>query len=108
MQHLAGTPVVGKLGRIWQRGRTSIFHLQNYTPAAVHHLLEGTGLEQIQITTQNELSWPVSRYVRVYVCAKQNLPMALAPPIAFVLRPLLATDTFNANKGIVSARRPHA
>lgn len=24
-------PVFGKVGRMWQRGRTSIFHLQNYT-----------------------------------------------------------------------------
>jgi SAM-dependent methyltransferase len=36
-------PVVDKVGRIWQRGRTSVFHLQNYSRLALETLLAGAG-----------------------------------------------------------------
>ena len=57
---------------------------------------------------RNELSWPVSRYVRSYLVEKQGLPGFLAPLITAMAYPFLATDTFNANKAIVRARKPAA
>ena len=105
MHYVAGLPLIGKLGRIWQRGRTSIFHLQNYTYKAFLLALSGVGFAEIQIRKQNELSWPVRRYVQIYLCEKQHLPSALAPILAPLFYPLLATNFFNSNKGIVTARK---
>jgi 2-polyprenyl-3-methyl-5-hydroxy-6-metoxy-1,4-benzoquinol methylase len=105
MHSMAALPVIGKLGRIWQRGRTSIFHLQNYTDKALQLALSRVGFAEIQIRKRNELSWPVHRYVRVYLCEKQHLPSGLAPILAPLFYPLLATDFFNSNKGIVTAQK---
>lgn len=105
MHHVAGLPVVGKAGRIWQRGRTSIFHLQNYTDKSLLFALSKAGFAAIQIRKRNELSWPVHRYVRIYLCEKQHLPSSLASVLAPFFYPLLGTDLFNSNKGIVTARK---
>lgn len=105
MHHVARLPLIGKIGRIWQRGRTSIFHLQNYTDKSLQLALSRVGFVEIQILTRNELSWPVHRYVRVYFCDKQQLPAGLAPILAPLFYPLLATNVFNSNKGIVTARK---
>jgi SAM-dependent methyltransferase len=105
MHRMAVLPVIGKLGRIWQRGRTSIFHLQNYTDKSLLLALSRVGFAEIQIRKRNELSWPLRRYVRVYLCEKQHLPSGLAPILAPLFYPLLATDFFNSNKGIVTAQK---
>jgi len=104
--HLAQrVPMANKIGRIWQRGRTSIFHLQNYTTRAINIALQGMGFDVLDIACRNELSWPVERYVRVYICEKQRIPTRFAPLLSVVFRPLLATEFFNANKAIVTARK---
>lgn len=104
--HLAmKVPFLRKIGRIWQRGRTSVFHLQIYTPKAIRHLLEKAGFRDIQITVVNELSWPVSRYIRVYLLEKLGLPRCVGPLLLPVCYPLLVTRLLNANKAVVSARR---
>jgi len=54
-----------KAGLIWQRGRTSIFHLQNYTRKALTDLLARCGFGNIEIDVRNELSWPLRKYVEV-------------------------------------------
>lgn len=105
MHVLQRLPVVGGLGRAWQRGRTSVFHLRNYTPRSLRHLLETAGFSQVTIRVRNELSWPVRRYVRVYLCEKQGLPRWLAPVLAPLFWPLLATDVCNSNKAIAWARK---
>jgi 2-polyprenyl-3-methyl-5-hydroxy-6-metoxy-1,4-benzoquinol methylase len=106
MHYVQRVPVLGKAGRMWQRGRTSIYHLQNYTDRALQLVLGQAGYEQIAIARKNELSWPVERYVRVYLLDKQHLPAALAPWLTPVFAPLLASAFFNANKGVVRAYKP--
>lgn len=98
-------PKIAKLGAIWQRGRTSVFHLENYTDASLRLLLQRAGLAVRTMRIMNELSWPVSRYVRVYLKEKARLPEWLVPPFTFVMYPLLATSAFNANKAIVTAKK---
>jgi SAM-dependent methyltransferase len=98
-------PVLNKIGRAWQRGRTSIFHLENYTPKALSLILARAGFGDVAVRVRNELSWPVSRYVRVYLLEKQRLPGFLTPLLTPLLYPVLATDFFNGNKSIVSARK---
>ncbi|HOE65237.1 MAG TPA: class I SAM-dependent methyltransferase [Candidatus Hydrogenedentes bacterium] len=105
MHRLLKIPVLRKSGSIWQRGRTSIFHLENYTPKSLTLLLEKAGFTNITIEVKNELSWPVTRYVRVYLLDKQGLPRWLAPLLAPLAHPFLATDAFNANKAIVRAEK---
>jgi SAM-dependent methyltransferase len=108
MHALQKLPVLRKVGQTWQRGRTSIFHLQNYTRAALDKALGSAGFHDITLKIRNELSWPVSRYVRVYLCQKLHLPEGLAPVLTPLFYPLLATNTFNANKAIVWARKPNS
>jgi SAM-dependent methyltransferase len=98
-------PLLNRIGSVWQRGRTSIFHLENYTPRAIGMLLEGAGFRDITISVRNELSWPVTRYVKTYLLEKQGLPGFMAPAFTPFFYPLLATSTFNANKAIVSAKK---
>jgi 2-polyprenyl-3-methyl-5-hydroxy-6-metoxy-1,4-benzoquinol methylase len=98
-------PILRKIGSIWQRGRTSIFHLENYTQKALSSLLDEAGFGDIKIKTKNELSWPVTKYVRVYLLEKQGLPGCIAPILSPVFYPLLATDVLNPNKAVISARK---
>jgi ubiquinone/menaquinone biosynthesis C-methylase UbiE len=105
MHYLQKVPVFKKAGIIWQRGRTSIFHLENYTPKSLTLLLEGAGFHDIKIKVKNELSRPLVSYVKIYLLEKQGLPSFPAPFFAPLFYPLLATDLFNANKAIVSARK---
>lgn len=103
---LLRVPGARALGRAWQRGRTSIFHLRNYTARSLEALLRGAGFGRIGFVQRTELSWPVERYVRVYLCEKQGLPLSLAPVAAALFAPVLKSGLLNANKGIVQARRP--
>ncbi len=105
MHVLQNVPALRKAGTIWQRGRTSIFHLENYTPKSLAILLKNEGFSDIKIEVKNELSWPVSRYVKIYMLEKQGLPSYIAPIFTPFFYLLLATDLFNANKAIVSARK---
>jgi 2-polyprenyl-3-methyl-5-hydroxy-6-metoxy-1,4-benzoquinol methylase len=105
MHFIQKLPFLKKIGSIWQRGRTSIFHLEIYTPKALRILLEEAGFGDIKIQLKNELSWPVTKYIRVYLLEKQGLPGFIAPIFYPVLYPFLATDLLNPNKAIVSARK---
>ena len=98
-------PGLSRVGSAWQRGRTSVFHLQNYTPQALTMLLDRAGFRDVQVDIRNELSWPVTRYVRVYLLEKQGLPGFLAPILGPLFYPVLATDLLNGNKAIVGARK---
>lgn len=99
------TPMLKGVGTVWQRGRTSVMHLSNYTPRSLTWLLERAGFGEVTVRVENELSWPVRRYVRIFFLGRFGLPASLAPALAFVLYPLLATDLFNANKGIACGRK---
>lgn len=105
MHALRNVPVLAKLGNMWQRGRTSVFHLENYTPRSLTLLLERAGFGDIEIEVKNELSWPVTMYIRNHFLKKQGLPLFLAPLLLPVFYPILATDLLNANKAVVRARR---
>ena len=105
MHSVQKLPMIGKIGKIWQRGRTSIFHLENYTPKSIMCLLEQAGFGNIVLEVRNELSWPVKRYIKTYLLEKHGIPNCFAPLLYPVLYPLLATDLFNANKAIVSATK---
>ena len=105
MHRLQKLPGLGKIGRTWQRGRTSIFHLQNYTPASIEMLLRQGGFENICIEQVNELSWPVPRYVRVYLFPKAKARVFLSYLFTPFFYLFLATPLFNANKGIAFAQK---
>ena len=99
-------PLIGKIGRIWQRGRTSVFHLQNYTCKSVEIILQKANYGNISIKRVNELSWPLRRYIRVYLCEKLGLPEFLSYLAIPFFYPFLATSFFNANKAVVVAKKP--
>ena len=97
-------PAIAGIGRAWQSGRTSVFHLENYTPTALRRLLEGSGFGDMHIMLRNELSWPIRAYVRVYLVEKNRLPEWLTPLLAPFFYPLLRSSFFNTNKAVLSAR----
>jgi 2-polyprenyl-3-methyl-5-hydroxy-6-metoxy-1,4-benzoquinol methylase len=105
MHFLQRVPVLKKAGTMWQSARTSIFHLENYTDRSLRGLLRAAGFYDIDIEVKNELSWNASRYVRIYLLDKLKLPGSLSPVVTPFFYPLMATNFFNANKAIVSARK---
>jgi SAM-dependent methyltransferase len=107
MHSLQKVPALKKVGVMWQSARTSIFHLENYTDRSLRQLLKDAGFDNIKIEIKNELSWNSTRYVRIYLLDKLKLPASLAPLITPFVHPFLATNFFNANKAIVSARKMH-
>jgi 2-polyprenyl-3-methyl-5-hydroxy-6-metoxy-1,4-benzoquinol methylase len=100
---MAPWPLLRRFAGAWERGRTSIYHLQNFTPESIRICLDG--FEEIAIEQRNELSWPIGLYVRIYACQRGGLPGWLAPPLALILGPVLRSRRLNANKGVVAARR---
>lgn len=96
-------PVLGRVGRAWQRARTSIYHLQNYTPRALRLVMARYGFEVVRLDCINELSWPMDYYVRVYLIEKAGLPKGLGAPVTWLLKPLLRSR-LNANKAVLVAR----
>ena len=108
MHYLLKLPLINKVAVIWQRGRTSIFHIENYTKKSINILLDQAGFNQVKIILTNELSWPVKRYVDKYLFEKNILPKNLqfiSPLLALMLYPFLASNFFNANKAIVMAQQ---
>ena len=108
MYYLLKFPLLKKAGLICQRGRTSIFHLENYTKKSIYILLEKAGFKQINIIFKNELSFPVKRYIEIYLFEKNILSKKLkflSPIITFMIFPFLASKFFNSNKAIVIAQK---
>ncbi len=103
MRVMQRLPVLSRVGRAWQRARTSIYHLQNFTPRALRLAMARHGFEVVRLDCINELSWPIEYYVRVYLIEKAGLPKALGAPVAWLLKPLLRSR-LNANKAVLVAR----
>ncbi len=93
--------LIRKAGTLWQKGRTSIFHLQNYTRCSLEIVLDRCGFSTVSFKQKNELSWPIRRYVRVFL----RPPPVIAPSLTALTYPLLATNLLNPNKAIVWSRR---
>jgi 2-polyprenyl-3-methyl-5-hydroxy-6-metoxy-1,4-benzoquinol methylase len=106
MHRLMRLPVIDAVGKMWQRGRTSVFHLQNYSEGSLNILLERAGFDLESLEIRNELSWPLERYVRVFLTDRFNLPRRSALLFVPFCYPFLATDFFNSNKAIVMAQKP--
>ena len=90
---------------MWQMGRTSVFHLQNYTTDSLEKLMSDCSFAETDIKIKNELSWSVKRYIRVYLTDKFGLPKVFASVLSPVFYPFLATDLLNSNKSIVRSRK---
>ncbi|MDO9411037.1 MAG: class I SAM-dependent methyltransferase [Pseudolabrys sp.] len=97
-------PLIGGVGRAWQRTRTSIYHLQNFTPRALRLLMARYGFNVVRLARINELSWPIDYYVRVYLVQLRGMPSFLVRPVTLLLTPLLRSR-LNANKAVLVARR---
>ncbi len=108
MHALHKLPLTGRMARAWQNGRTTIFHLQNFTRASLSRAMDDCGFEQTEIHVENELSWPVRKYVADYLVKPAKLPTWTTGPLTLAFRPILATNLLNPNKGVVTARTPAA
>ena len=108
MHKILKVPALNKIPKMWQTGRTTIFHLQNYTRPSLEKLLADCSFSNIDIKIQNELSWSVTTYVRVFITDRFGLPRQTSAVLAPIFYPFLATDLFNSNKSIVRAQKPLA
>jgi hypothetical protein len=106
MHKVQRIPYLGKIGALWQRGRTSIFHLQNYTSQALEIMLHRQNFTNVSIRKENELSWPLAMYIRTYFTSRLGLPSSVSYLLVPLFYPFLATSVFNANKGIGIATKP--
>ncbi len=106
MHGLLKMPLVEGVGKMWQRGRTSVFHLQNYSRESISILLTRALFEAPDIEIRNELSWPLNMYVKVFLTDRFGLPRGTSHLFVPFFYPLLATNFFNSNKAIVMARKP--
>lgn len=104
MHVFLNVPLLGRLARLWQRARTSIFHLQNYTPRALTLLSEREGFQALRVECINELSWPLDLYVRIYLVDKAGLPRVLVPVVTAIAA-IFVRSRLHANKGVLAARR---
>ena len=102
---LLKVPMIKRIAVYWQMGRTSIFHLENYTKKSIELILKNAGFHNIEIKVQNELSWPLDRYIKIYFLERFGLPKFFGKILKPVFNILLATNFFNANKAIVKARK---
>jgi 2-polyprenyl-3-methyl-5-hydroxy-6-metoxy-1,4-benzoquinol methylase len=105
VQNLLKNSLATKLGTSWQIGRTNIFHLQIYTPKSLQIMLNQCGFRNISIQIKNELSWPLQRYVKHYICKRLGVNEVFSPFLSVLFYPFLKTNFFNANKAIVMARK---
>lgn len=103
MHIVQGIPLLRGVGLAWQRARTSIYHLQNFTPNALRQLSARHGFDVVRLDCINELSWPVDYYVRVYLVQLRGVPKVFVKPFAMLLAPLLRSR-LNANKAVLVAR----
>ena len=106
MHRLAKLPGASKIAKAWLRARTSIFHLQNYSEHGLRMLLDRAGFVLKSFQVKNELSWPVAKYVQVYLVDKLGMPSFTKQALVPAVYPLIATNFFNANKSIVLAQKP--
>ncbi len=100
-------PGLARFGRAWQRCRTSVYHLQNYTARSIEQLASASGFETVDLVTLNELSWPLARYLRVYLCDPLKLPAVVSYLLMPFAAPFIANGFMNPNKGIVTLRKPN-
>lgn len=105
MHLLRDVPVASSIGRSWQAGRTSIFHLQIFTRKALQIALARAGFTQFTIEQRNQLAFPTEHYIESYLCRRQGVPRAFAPFLATIAHPLLTTNFFNANRGFARAEK---
>ena len=105
---LLRVPGGDRVGKIWQQGRTSVYHLQNYTPSSLDKLMADSGFGEVSLEVANELSWPIEKYVRIYFVERLGLPQAVGAPATQVFGPILKSDYLNANKALAWGRKPAA
>lgn len=98
-------PILRRLAMGWQRSRTSVYHLSNFSGKALEKMLDELGFRVDESRMINELSWPVTRYVRVYITDPLRISAKAAPLLAFFLAPLLRSPFLNSNKAIIAAIR---
>ena len=98
-------PIIKRIAVYWQMGRTSIFHLENYTKKSIEIILKNAGFHSIDIKVQNELSWPVDRYIKIYFLERFGLPKIFGKILKPIFKIVIATNFFNANKAVVSATK---
>jgi len=77
-----GVPGLGRFCKAWLRARVSIYHLQLWTDRALAVSLARAGLEVVYIRRQTELSWPLERYLRMYLTDRFPRAALLASPLA--------------------------
>lgn len=102
---IARTPFLMKLANLWLNTRVSIYHLQLWTDEALRLSLERTGFKIIFFKREQELSWPLEEYVRMYLGERFRLPRWTQRIITKVIYFMLIRSGLLKNKAIVLAQK---
>lgn len=97
-------PGLRKLGTMWLRTRVSVFHLRLWTDDALRQIVQDSGFRLERYSSELELSWPVERYITLYVQQKFRAPAA-AVVVAQQSAQLVVRFKLLRNKAILTARR---
>ena len=103
---ILAVPGLRTIALTWLNTRLSIFHLQLWSDEALVRSLELAGLAPIYLRAEFELSWPLDRYIRVYLIDRFNLPRWLGRVALLLAEIVFVRVGLMRNKGICLARVP--
>jgi SAM-dependent methyltransferase len=93
-----------RTAQLWLRSRVSIFHLQLWTDKALRLALERTGFRVVDLRKELELSWPIWRYVNVYL-ERRGIPRPVVSFVAVVAEVVFVRMRLVRNKAICLAEK---
>ena len=105
LHRLLPWPILRKLAVAWQMSRTTVYHLRNFTRPSLSVLLDQCGFDVIDYREENELSWPIRKYVRSFLTGPRDYPDWTSALVAAIAGPIVRSPFLNSNKAIFLARR---
>lgn len=96
-------PLLRNIAVKWLQTRVSIYHLQLWTDKALLEALKQTGFKLLYFRRTRELSWPVERYVEVYLEKKYHAPLPVVLIAKLFSKVLFSTPWLTRNKAICAA-----
>lgn len=94
------------IGLAWLSTRLSIYHLQLWSDEALLRSLRDAGLSPVYLRREFELSWPLDRYIRVYLVDRFHLPGWLGRVMLSLARFFFVRLGLMRNKGVCLAKLP--
>jgi 2-polyprenyl-3-methyl-5-hydroxy-6-metoxy-1,4-benzoquinol methylase len=102
---LISVPGLRKLGRKWLKTRVSVAHLQLWTHKSLRLAYEKTGFHLSGFKRELELSWPVDKYIAVFLNRNSKMPSFLVSIATFLADLFLIRLHVLKNKAVTVAQK---